>query len=97
MSDWQPIDTAPKDGTVILLAGGTWGDDELADAPRVMAARWYKTNRGNYCWNACEAEAGYSIFPYKNPTHWMPLPEPPENTPATECQTPMPNASNVPK
>jgi hypothetical protein len=68
MSEWQPIETAPKDETIILLAGGTWGDDKLEDAPRVMAARWY---RGHHyrtpfeVWNVCAAEDGHSIFPYR--------------------------------
>jgi hypothetical protein len=79
---WQPIETAPRDGTIILLAGGTWGDEDLEEAPRVMAARWYEHQRWRSdpvwgCWNVCCAEGGCSIFPYSDPTHWMPLPEPP--------------------
>jgi len=77
MPEWKPIDTAPLDGTIILLGGGIWGDDLLDDAPRVMAARWYKSREHEF-WNVCAAEAGFSIFPYSNPTHWMPLPEPPQ-------------------
>lgn len=76
---WQPIETAPKDGSIILLAGGVWGDDDMEVAARVMCARWYKSNLyDDAFWNACEAECGHSIFPYKGPTHWMPLPSPPE-------------------
>lgn len=77
---WQPIKTAPKDGTIILLGGGTWGDDQLPDGPRVMAARWWVhpgRATGDGMWNVCAAEAGFSWFSYKNPTHWMPLPDPP--------------------
>ncbi len=78
---WQLIETAPKDGNIILLGGGTWGDDELEEKPRVMSARWYQHLSGTWaigCWIVCSAEAGCSIFEYKNPTHWMPSPEQPE-------------------
>lgn len=63
MADWQPIETAPKDGTRVLLHTpdthryspvlGSWSDFE---------ERWEEW--GDY----------YPCYP----THWMPLPEPPE-------------------
>ena len=57
---WQPIETAPKDGAIVLVfIGGIMGtgfwDDEVDD------------------WELC----GYLIGSAK-PTHWMPLPDPPE-------------------
>jgi hypothetical protein len=74
---WQPIETAPKDGTWVLLGGGVWGDDWADDAPRVMSARYEK----NVGWLVCAAEAGYSLFPYVAPTHWQPLPAGPAAAP----------------
>lgn len=72
MLEWQPIETAPRDGTAILATNANyeydlqrcvvvfWDDDELTEQP------------------------GWSL-PYETPddapftwlTHWMPLPEPP--------------------
>ncbi len=69
-SDWQPIETAPKDGTRILV----WDGDLLAvadwDQPHVCA----RTNA--WCVGECDGEYNDRTTMWK-PTHWMPLPEPP--------------------
>lgn len=69
--DWQPIDTAPKDGTHILgwLADLTEPDefDKHQPAPWIVL-RW----DGRH-W----VEPHYDAFSY-HPTKWMPLPEPPK-------------------
>lgn len=79
MSVWQPIDTAPKDGTIILLAGGEDdgacyarddGQSRFMCAP--VRAMW---ERGS--WLIGLAEAGYVGIERINPTHWMPLPKAP--------------------
>lgn len=63
---WHPIDTAPKDGTEILVCGPEW--------LRAGVAVW---SEHDACWQeACNVEPHqYTTRP---PTHWMPLPEPPE-------------------
>lgn len=58
MSEWRPIETAPKDETRVLLA--------RAGIPSMHTAFW----RGGV-WMC----GGHQYF--NNPTHWMPLPEPP--------------------
>ena len=68
MSEWQPIDMAPKDGTALLLhpafdrlfAVGRW-------AWEYDEGVWYMDNVGhlNGIWK---------------PTHWMHLPKPPETS-----------------
>lgn len=71
MSDWQPIETAPKDGTAFLA---TDGDDH-------SIVKWDK-RRG---WVAMGdgflaiASQGDTWTSYIEPlpTHWMPLPKPP--------------------
>lgn len=59
--EWQPIETAPKDGTEIIL----WNKS------------WQSPHSGYYGWRGWEQ--AYECGPWKNqPTHWMPLPEPPK-------------------
>lgn len=61
MSNWQPIETAPKDKNVLVVSADndkpmramkTWGD-------------WYVF------------PIGHGLKLAHEPTHWMPLPEPP--------------------
>jgi hypothetical protein len=60
MSEWQPIETAPRDGRTILVRQGDWAPHH---------AYWRKECHE---WWAIE----YHGCP--RPTHWMPLPAPPE-------------------
>ena len=66
MSEWQPIETAPRDETPVLLfipdVGMVVGD--FAVAAFAPAGEWFE------CYNS------EGLAPNK-PTHWMPLPEPP--------------------
>jgi hypothetical protein len=39
-SPWQPIDTAPKDGTKILTTEGNYPDDVFCDQFIVSENRW---------------------------------------------------------
>lgn len=81
--EWQPISTAPKDGTWILLTGGEFvkydwnGDTE----PDVVSGQYTnKLNGGLDChwrWQFAWLDGGF-YGEYMNPTHWMPLPEPPK-------------------
>ena len=71
MADWQPIETAPKDGTRILL----WDTDE------VVIAKWDDISMGGAeGWQIAVVNMLSGLKHYEaafNPTHWMPLPEPP--------------------
>lgn len=67
-TEWQPIETAPKDGTHILGFDGSY----------MTTVEWWepshKTEPGS--WNLVQGcIRGYSEW---EPTHWMPLPEPPK-------------------
>ena len=78
---WQPIETAPKDGSIILLfrpAPHPWG--------RVDIARWdtnkYAT-RPKPFWRSLISIVSKTEMRHWAPTHWQLLPEPPaqdENT-----------------
>lgn len=79
MSQWQPIETAPQDGTEILLGhwfaegNGYWGD------PRWL---WQASGR-------IDEEGVWVDFVddhinpvnFRSVTHWMPLPKPPGGQP----------------
>ena len=60
-TDWQPIETAPKDGTVI----------QLFDPDH------FKESSGQFMGNYDEGWYSEHYDWILNPTHWMPLPEPP--------------------
>lgn len=64
--DWQPIETAPKDGTKILLYAVIW--------PDVAVGSWDESNNGWMLYPDSE-DSGRE----RNISHWMPLPEPPKN------------------
>lgn len=65
---WQPIETAPKDGSEILVSlTHSLGDDEWENV------RWVDTYfDGGWFWYRNRIDIP---FP---PTHWIPLPTPPE-------------------
>jgi uncharacterized protein DUF551 len=76
---WQPIETAPKDGTVLLLYGGE--DDNAGHVGEKYQTFCRSPCRGMWDgneWLMALAEAGYVGVCRNNPTHWMPLPEPPQ-------------------
>ena len=61
MIDWQPIETAPRDGTSILLWIPKEGDCACALPARVESGKW-----GRFGWLLLWDEA-------PDPTHWAPL------------------------
>jgi hypothetical protein len=77
MSEWQPIETAPRDGTWIIVAGTSkvdpdynvlfseYGDDAVGMSIAKWDARQWRDQWDDYYGPDC-------------PTHWMPLPEPPK-------------------
>lgn len=76
MSKWQPIETAPKDGTEILLCRATDADgDPITDEAWgifVQVAAWWGSEEWIvYCSMICEPRLHFE------PTHWMPLPQNP--------------------
>lgn len=68
MMEWQPIETAPKDGTPILVCRVGY------QAQQVAAVYWDWTFSRRYPWQFLTIADGHA----KGwPTHWMPLPPPP--------------------
>lgn len=66
MSEWQPIETAPKDGTEIIIFGSrVYFHPVMA---RYENDGWWVPDAPLECpWTELASE----------PTHWQPLPDPP--------------------
>jgi len=62
MTDWRPIDTAPRDGTVVRLLCSV-GDDR----PKFEAVGRY---RDLGAWTEVGKNGGLLV-----PTHWAPIPD----------------------
>ena len=70
---WQPIETAPKDGTKVLLYGPLSCSKGIIRKVPKMAVDRYAQPEDKLGWT------GWGKFNPKfwPPTHWQPLPEPP--------------------
>jgi hypothetical protein len=84
MSDWQPIATAPKDGSDVLLWADTRAATDLAFYLQTGGKHFAGVQIGY--WEDAVAhpmqteQAGWRLPMVGEPTHWMPLPEPPNPT-----------------
>ena len=73
MSEWQPIETAPKDDTLRFLL-----------EPKELSGRtrYGRVSVGYWAVSRQHIAGGYwsddSLAGISQPTHWMPLPEPPK-------------------
>lgn len=83
---WMPIETAPRDGTPVLVtfASGDIPSGQMT-MPGVMVAGWdayYAPGGRGYdggCDGWVDTHSGEGChLHYGHPTHWQPLPEPPE-------------------
>ena len=80
MTGWQPISTAPKDGTMVLLA------EIDPDEPETLWDKYGHIDIG--CWERSERDPAFTVEGWASnygriddPTHWMPLPAPPDKQP----------------
>ena len=78
---WMPIETAPRDGTWILLTGGEidygWFNEHYVednDQPDCVVGQFVP---GGGVWQFAWYDSGY-YGEYETPTHYMPLPTPPK-------------------
>lgn len=76
MSEWQPIETAPKDRLdedfphVILLCMPPFQKPENKNRRRVYMGCWNNSQKN---WTSISGFIGLA-----GATHWMPLPKPPD-------------------
>lgn len=76
VAGWQPIETAPRDDTLILV----WRSTVYSDDPFVVVRwenDWWQVHDGKNDWNLRGPD----------PTHWMPLPEAPGTVPTDATLT----------
>lgn len=66
MSGWQPIATAPKDGTKVLIWAEVWDMTWDVQIARFSGGEWH-----------CE-EGSVSEDEEDGPTHWHAIPKPPD-------------------
>lgn len=76
---WRPINTAPRDGTPFL----TFSTDALCErresalglqSTPMLVMSWLRTDKHPY---PVDEHGDFHDFHCYEPTHWMPLPEPP--------------------
>ena len=66
--NWKDIETAPKDGTRVLVFSGDW-----------IAIAYWKSDAQIWCvWDCEDYFPSVHLVGDDAPTHWMPLPEPPK-------------------
>lgn len=69
MKDWKPIATAPKEGLVWLYSP----EQEFDDCGQFVGM-WFKAEQGGGYWMDEADQRDLVKWP---PTHWRPLPDPP--------------------
>ena len=72
MDDWQPIETAPKDGRRIIAATPSYTE------PLILY--WMNYNGLAAWWD-------WDLDSYTDVTHWQPLPDPPTDKPVASEET----------
>lgn len=80
---WAKIDSAPKDGTFILVFGTAWNSNDIG-APKMGVAQWRDDTYTR--WQLVDNEtqklvtvpAGYWDCDGIDASHWMSLPDPPD-------------------
>jgi hypothetical protein len=75
MSEWRPIETCPQDGLFLVYQDG---------AMRLMyrsRGEWQATAVAVDQWGASIADIKVRETGVYEPTHWMPLPGPPDRAP----------------
>jgi hypothetical protein len=70
-SEWLPIETAPKDGSRVLILLDARPPYERAEYPNCPR---YMQDIGRFLMG----DWAYNLMVSSSPTHWMPLPPPPQ-------------------
>lgn len=74
MAEWQPIESAPKDGTYIIVWPPTY--EGVASCAKWDEQKHHKKPKPH--WRRLDATHVWQSR-IRTPTHWQPLPEPPKD------------------
>lgn len=75
MGEWQPIETAPRDGVGLITYAATETNRVYRGRVEVIAA--YFDEDGRVCdYSTCKPDVGI-VNGFWKASHWMPLPPPP--------------------
>lgn len=77
LPQWRTMDTAPKDGTPVLMTGGVMKDYRGYDEDRVPVVARFSEDAayGEEGWIVGWYDGRFGTVVYENPTHWMFVPE----------------------
>ena len=78
MSEWQPIETAPKDRTEVIIFGLWAGEITGRERTPGIFLASYCGPGGDFDGYDWSVSGGDAYASWAKPTHWMPLPEPPK-------------------
>jgi hypothetical protein len=81
-SEWRPIETAPKDGTAVLVMRDIWpgsptGRATECNGHNTYVSEWWAYEGGGGAWMCYMDQIHEPRCPVE-PSHWMTLPEPPK-------------------
>ena len=79
MSEWQPIETAPRDGTwFVIYCAGEEDSYEIGRYEPLMGHDFVEAGRGLYRKVDKELYEWTGFNNFHCATHWLPLPPPPK-------------------
>lgn len=78
MTEWKPIETAPEHEPILVWVPGVNRGLDSAEVVIILRSEHDPSGRGYSIWTNGGPNGGSDMDFKHNPTHWMPLPEPPK-------------------
>jgi hypothetical protein len=79
-SEWKPIETAPEGKPILVWVPGINSGLDSAEVVIILWSADDPSGRGYSIWTNGGPNGGSDMDFEHSPTHWMPLPKPPEST-----------------